>query len=465
MDIDEGIEFLEFKLKLLSRRRRKNILVSIGKIEDKEKLLPSIQKLAKTNTTIYSTSGTHHFLSNHSVTSLPLFKISENKSPNIQEFLSGNRFDLVINVRRSINSHEASDGNFIRSFCVEKGIPLLTDSSVIDLTIDRMLKRENKKPAAWDMKQLFLEEVHRLGGFACYHAHLDKAYLISEENLKLSMTDMQKKWELYKYLKENYTHKDLVTRMSRGLDNLIKSGVTHCRTFVDADDTVKLLPIKAALEVRERYSKRISMEIAVQPLQGVLHKESRKYFTQACELADIVGGLPSKDRPTPGKHLDFIMSLAKDLNKPIDAHTDQENNPAENESEELARYTIKHGLEGRVNAVHCISLAAKEETDRKRIISLMKDAGLSVIICPSAALSMKPLQKTAPIHNSIAPFSDLMDAKIPMYWGIDNIADLFMPIVDGDAYFEARLLMEACRYYDIHKVAAIACDRGLIIEQ
>ena len=59
-----------------------------------------------------------------------------------------------------------------------------------------------------------LRRVEQLGGFACHHAHFDKAYLISMENLRLSQVDMQKKWALYKYLKENYTHKAMDAYMA-----------------------------------------------------------------------------------------------------------------------------------------------------------------------------------------------------------------------------------------------------------
>merc|ERR1712166_1662821 len=55
--------------------------------------------------------------------------------------------------------------------------------------------------------------------------------------------------------------------------------------------------------------------------------------------------------------------------------------------------------------------------------------------------------------NSIGPFVKLKAAGVRTYLGIDNIADLFMPVVDGDMWFEARMLMEACRYYDLEAVA------------
>jgi hypothetical protein len=54
----------------------------------------------------------------------------------------------------------------------------------------------------------------------------------------------------------------------------------------------------------------------------------------------------------------------------------------------------------------------------------------------------------------------LLDAGVPVYLGVDNVYDLFMPLVDGDLWFESRLLMEACRFYDIDRVAKIAADRS-----
>jgi cytosine/adenosine deaminase-related metal-dependent hydrolase len=321
-------------------------------------------------------------------------------------------------------------------------------------------KRIGKPSEIWNLKLEFFRMVEECGGFACHHAHLDKAYLISFENLKLSQVDMQKKWHLYKYLKENYTFDDLVERISMGVQRMIDQGVTYFRTMVDADATVKLLPLKAAVEAKNRFKDEITMEIAIQPLEGLLDKTARNYFVKACEVADCIGGLPSKDRPQEKKHLDYLMGLAKDLGKNLDVHVDQENNPDENETELLALKTKEYGLEGRVNAVHAISVAAKPEGEQNRIIKLMKDAGLGVIVCPSAALSMKQLNnKNAPLHNSIAPIPKFLDADIPVYLGVDNIYDLFMPFTDGDMWMECRMLMEACRFYDIEKVAEIACRK------
>ena len=316
-----------------------------------------------------------------------------------------------------------------------------------------------QKTSTWDMKTVFFEKIKERGGFTCHHAHFDKAYLINSENLVLSQRDMQEKWRLYRDLKKNYSFEDLYTRISRAVEKMIEQGVTHCRSFIDADALVGLLPLQAALAVREDYKHQIHLEYAVQPLEGVLDPKAQKAFVEACKLADIIGGLPSRDRPNPRKHLDFIMELAKELDKPIDVHIDQENQPNEKETEMLAQAALDHGLYQRVRGVHAISLAAHPLEYQYQVAELLKKAGVGIVICPSAALSMKAVEGIAPIHNSIAPVRILHEVGVDLSLGVDNIADLFMPIVDGDMWFEARMMMEATRCYDLDIIADICTAR------
>ncbi len=467
MRVSNPLDLLAFNLKLLGNRSKKNVVISAGKSDNKERMLPALQQLEQLNVAIHATPGTSRFLNQRDVSNTEIHKIAEGREPNIFSFLKEKQVDLVINILTGDHDYdEKTDVNLIRTLSIENGIPLITDVDVAIQTIEQIVLDHERgrfqyrladESEPWNLELNFLEFVSQYGGFACHHAHFDKAYLISMENLRLGQVDMQKKWELYKFLKENYTHGDLVERISRGVQKMIDQGVTYCRSMVDADSTVKLLPIKAALEVKRIYQDRINFEVGIQPLQGVVDKESLRYVEEACEMADFIGGLPSRDRPTPEKHLDVIMRIAKSQGKMLDVHVDQENNPLESETELLARKTIEHGLEGQVFAVHAISLSSKPPSEQDRVISLLKDAGVSVIICPSAALSMKQLEMAGPLHNSIAPFVKLTEAEVPVYLGVDNVHDLFMPLVDGDIWFECRLLMEATRTYDIEKVAQVAC--------
>jgi cytosine/adenosine deaminase-related metal-dependent hydrolase len=466
-----SLELLAFNLKLLGRRSRKRVLVSAGRLEDKKRMLSAIRRLVGIDVELYATPGTHRFFLENNITATPIYKITDGRSPNILTFLKADRFDLVVNVLTGDEDYdEASDAKLIRKLSIENGIPLITDCDVAISTLQQIaidMERgtyryklaDDSEP--WNLQLNFLEAAERLGGISNHHAHFDKAYLVTKENLRLSQVDMQKKWELYRYLKENYTFDDLVERISRGVESMLRQGVIYCRTMVDADSTVGLLPMRAAIEVKRRYSDRIQFEVGVQPLQGVLDKASFEQYAEACKMADYCGGLPSRDRPQPEKHLDVILDLAKRLGKPIDVHVDQENNPLENETELLAQKTIEHGMQGRVFGVHAISLSAKEEREQDRIIDKILEADIGIIICPSAALSMKQLPMSAPLHNSIAPYPKLRQAGVRCYLGVDNVHDLFMPMVDGDIWTECRMLMETCRYYDLDAITEWACARPI----
>ncbi|HEX2255515.1 MAG TPA: hydrolase, partial [Afifellaceae bacterium] len=298
-----SLELLAFNLKLLGRKSRKRLLISAGKRADKEQMLPAIRRLLELDVDLFATPGTHRFLSENGIGSTLIYKIADERSPNIHTFLKDNRFDLVINVLTGDNDYdEASDAKLIRKLSVENGIPLITDCEVAIETLQQIVFDSRRgtyrykiadEAEPWNLHLHFLEAVENLGGIANHHAHFDKAYLITKENLRLSQVDMQKKWELYRYLKENYTHDDLVERISRGVETMISQGATYCRTMVDADSTVGLMPVRAALEVKKRYADQILFEVGVQPLQGVLDPASYEQYAEACALADYCGGLPS----------------------------------------------------------------------------------------------------------------------------------------------------------------------------
>ena len=90
----------------------------------------------------------------------------------------------------------------------------------------------------------------------------------------------------------------------------------------------------------------------------------------------------------------------------------------------------------------------------------MQAANLAVICCPAAALSMKQLHFRSYLHNSIVPIPELIKAGVIVCLGVDNLADIYQPFIAGSLWEESRILMEACRFYDIDCVVNIATTNG-----
>lgn len=125
---------------------RKTVLLSIGREENKRRLLKSIKRISSDGHIFYATAKTHDFLARHGVPSARVYKISEDGSPNLNVLLRKNMFDLIINIPTDSkrNLDEQSDGKFIRHTAVETGTTLITDPDIADSLLAKLSERGNE---------------------------------------------------------------------------------------------------------------------------------------------------------------------------------------------------------------------------------------------------------------------------------------------------------------------------------
>jgi len=135
------IEIYSLQMRL-AKRVEKNILLSIGHISNKKRLLPYIKNLAATEKfKLYATEKTHKFLRRNKVDTTLVHKISNLQSePNIKHYLDEKRFDLIINIpAQEGKRQEVTDGKVIRKSAVENDIPLITEPSVSEDFIEKLV--------------------------------------------------------------------------------------------------------------------------------------------------------------------------------------------------------------------------------------------------------------------------------------------------------------------------------------
>ncbi len=106
---------------------RKNILLTVGKLEDKVDLLSAVTSLQKMGFSIFATHRTHEFYSSRGISTGLLYKGSEPRTPSVKEYLENHRIDLVINIPQHTSCAEKTDGYFIRRIAIDRGIPLITN--------------------------------------------------------------------------------------------------------------------------------------------------------------------------------------------------------------------------------------------------------------------------------------------------------------------------------------------------
>jgi cytosine/adenosine deaminase-related metal-dependent hydrolase len=311
-----------------------------------------------------------------------------------------------------------------------------------------------------DLKQILLEQIKQQGGWVNTHAHFDRAYTIDETSFKQVYAPLKEKWGIVDYVKRTSSVEQVYERMAKATELMLQQGVQAIGTFIDVDEAIEDKSIKAAQKLRNTYSN-VQFKFMNQTLKGVLDKDAKYWFDMGAEFVDIIGGLPAKDAGREGEHLDVLLSTAKRMNKMVHVHVDQFNSADESETEFLAQKTIEHNMQGRVAAIHCISVAAHKKEKREQIYELMKQAEMMVISCPIAWIDHPRSEKEAPSHNAITPIDEMLPFGIKVALGTDNIADVYKPFGDGDMWTELKLVLEACKLYNVEALANIATTNGL----
>lgn len=116
----------------------KNILISIGKIEDKADFLPAARKLAALGFTLFATPGTAKVLADGDLAVTEVHKMDSDLHPTFAELIQKDKVDWVINIPRGYSHEEMTLGYTIRRLTIDNNIPLTTDMKVAKLMVDTL---------------------------------------------------------------------------------------------------------------------------------------------------------------------------------------------------------------------------------------------------------------------------------------------------------------------------------------
>lgn len=124
--------------------KKKRILVSIGG-DKKSKLLPTLRALEEQGWNIYSTEGTHDFLSRHGVASICVFKASERIEPNITTLITNRQFDLIVSIPSGMGTQARTDGATLRRLSIDHHIPLITNLQLAQMLLQCLAEVDPEK--------------------------------------------------------------------------------------------------------------------------------------------------------------------------------------------------------------------------------------------------------------------------------------------------------------------------------
>jgi carbamoyl-phosphate synthase large subunit len=134
---------------------KKGIFISLGGDEKKAKFVESARLLATLGVPLYATEKTSAFLCKYGVETTMLYKIHEEKSPNVLTYFAENKIDLAINIVDGHIKKEMDDDYAMRRFAVDHNVHLFTKIKQARLFAKALVEKDlNTIPIkAWDEYQ------------------------------------------------------------------------------------------------------------------------------------------------------------------------------------------------------------------------------------------------------------------------------------------------------------------------
>jgi cytosine deaminase len=283
-------------------------------------------------------------------------------------------------------------------------------------------------------------------GFVEPHIHLDKALINEDVRVNKSGT-LDEAIEIIWDRKRAYTVEDIVGRAGRVIRSAAANGVTRMRSHVDVDTIGGLRPLEGVLEARRRYAGLIDIQIVAFPQEGILKNPgAESLMRKAMEMgADVVGGMPFNEASPDDsrKHIQIAFDIAKEHDADVDMHVDETDDPRARTLEMLAQETIARNWHGRVTAGHTCALAAYPDDYAERVISLVKDAGINMIMNPATNLMLQGRLDEQPKRRGITRVKELLAAGVNVSFGQDCVKDTFYPFGRADSLEVALIAAHA----------------------
>lgn len=323
---------------------------------------------------------------------------------------------------------------------------LLDGGPLKDIYIENGIIRDIDLELTPDENVAVIEAQGRIviSGLVNAHAHLDKSLIISRQPYLDEPPPVRAGW--VRDLKQQFTKDDIKARAREVVEKSIACGVIGIRTNVDVDPLVGLKGVQALLELKQEMVDKLDIQVVAFNQEGFNRfPQTKELLEESLKLgADSVGGHTSIDADGKKEHIDKIFELATRYQVDIDFHADETGRPDDHMLPYLFEKTKAEGYQGRVNAIHCCSLATISEEEVKRDLEGLQQARINVVVCPTAIATRK-----------LTEIKRMLPLGLKLGIGTDNIQDPFNPLGNSNLWEIGQLLAYVKRFYEDSEMEAL----------
>ncbi len=305
-------------------------------------------------------------------------------------------------------------------------VDLLLDDGKLTVLNAGMGPRTDRQ--VWDLKGRVV-----LPGLIELHAHLDKTYT---PNNNLSGT-LYGAIESFSAVSGCRSSQQIEANAERAIRLAIAHGVTRMRSHLTFGSEADLGLLEIMYGLKQRYRQQIELQYvamgafdASKAGQALLSRGLRGGM-------DLLGGAPALSADA-SVTINTTLDAARLHEVGVDLHIDETERADCRTLQMLIEAVQARGLNGRVAASHCCSLAFMKPEERDALLDGAAAADIALIALPACNLVLMG-RNHWPVPRGCAPIRNAIAAGVTVGVGSDNVQDPFNPFGSYDPLESVQL--------------------------
>lgn len=287
--------------------------------------------------------------------------------------------------------------------------------------------------------------------FVDAHFHIDATLSLGTDGLYNESGTLAEGIALWQRISPGFTPENFRERALRYCDMAVSKGLLAIRSHVDITNP-DLMAAEVIAEVRREVAPYIDLQLVAFPQMGFYARpDMADSVRRVLDMGfDVVGGIPHLE-PTAelGRtSITALCEIAAEHGAMVDMHCDENDDPNSRMIETLVYETKRLGLQGRVTGSHLTSMHSMDNFYANRLIIMMADAGLHVMVNPSANLHLQARFDTYPKRRGLARVPELRKAGCIVGFAQDSVLDPWYPLGQCDLLDIAWIAAHACHMTD-----------------
>ncbi len=270
--------------------------------------------------------------------------------------------------------------------------------------------------------------------FSETHLHLDGTLTAGDPrwNERGTLAEGIEIWSEYK---QDLTAEDVLERAEQAVQWMAACGVTRIRTHADTTER-ELATVRGLLDLKEHVSDLVDLQVVAFPQDGIFTSdENQELYKKSLDLGvDVLGAAPHLEhtREDGVRSVHYVFDRAEELDRPMDLHIDETDDPHSRFTEVLASEALKRGLGDRVTASHATAMHSYNNAYADKLVSLMGRAGVGVSTQPLANSLIQGRYDSYPRRRGHTRIDELLEAGVPVAVGHDCVMDPWYHYGQGD---------------------------------